>query len=90
VPPGLDVTLNTLSIDEDRIRLQGTTTSFELAERLKSELEKIPFFKEVNVGQVQADQGGEKSFDVTITMGPRGASPPPPAAPAPATAEEGA
>ncbi len=75
VPPGLDVTLSTLSIDEDRIRLQGITQSFELAERVKSELEKIPFFKEVNVGQVQADRGGGKSFDVTITMGSREARP---------------
>ncbi|MDP3940345.1 MAG: type II secretion system protein GspL [Deltaproteobacteria bacterium] len=85
VPPGLDVTLSMLSIDEDRIRLQGITQSFELAERVKSELEKIPFFKEVNVGQVQADRGGGKSFDVTITMGSREVrpeAPPPAAAPA--------
>jgi len=81
VPADLDVTLSMLSIDEDRIRLQGTTQTFELAERLKSELERIPFFKEVNVGQVQADRGGGKSFDVTITMGSRTA-PRPAAAPA--------
>lgn len=73
VPPGLDVTLNTLSIDEDRIRLQGTTGSFELAERLKSELERIPFFKEVNVEEVKTDRSGEKSFGLSIVMGSRAA-----------------
>lgn len=79
VPPALDVTLKVLSIDEDRIRFQGTTTSFELVERLKTELEKIAFFSSVNVGDVRSERGGGKSFNVTIIMGTRAVSAAPPA-----------
>jgi len=79
VPPALDVTLKVLSIDEDRIRFQGTTMSFELVERLKTELEKIAFFSSVNVGDVRSERGGGKSFNVTIVMGTRAVSAAPPA-----------
>ncbi len=79
VPPALDVTLKVLSIDEDRIRFQGTTRSFELVERLKTELEKIPFFSSVNVGDVRSERDGGKSFNVTIIMGTRAVRTAPPA-----------
>jgi len=72
VPPDVDVTLKLLSIEEDRIRVNGSTQSFELVERLETELEKIPFFSEVNVRDVKSEAGGGKSFTVTITMGSTG------------------
>ncbi len=75
VPSNLDVTLDLLSIDEERIRLHGSTRSFELVERLETELEKVPFFSQVNVGDVQAERDGGKSFNVTIVMGRPGGTP---------------
>jgi general secretion pathway protein L len=75
VPPNLDVTLDLLSIDEERIRLHGSTRSFELVERFERELEKVPFFSEVNVGDVKAERDGGKSFNVTIVMGRPGGTP---------------
>jgi general secretion pathway protein L len=74
-PANLDVTLNLLSIDEERIRLHGSTRSFELVDRLESELEKVPFFSQVNIGDVKAERDGGKSFNVTIIMGRPGGMP---------------
>ena len=70
-PVALDVTLKALSINEATIRVQGGARSFELVERLKTELDKIPFFSEVNVGDVRSERDGGKSFTLTITMGTR-------------------
>ncbi|MFQ5458615.1 MAG: type II secretion system protein GspL, partial [Myxococcota bacterium] len=62
VPVSLDVTLKALSINENTIRVQGGARSFEVAEKLKTELDKIPFFSEVNVGDVRSERDGGKSF----------------------------
>jgi general secretion pathway protein L len=69
VPRDVDVTVSDLSIDEDRIRIHGTTGSFELVDKLKEDLQKVPFFTEVNVAEVKSDRGGGKSFNLTITVG---------------------
>jgi general secretion pathway protein L len=82
VPPGVDVTITDLSIDEARIRVHGTTPSYELVDKLKTELAQVPFFREVNVADVKTDRDGGKSFNLTITMGTPGA-PVAPAAVAP-------
>ncbi len=73
VPTDVDVTVTDLSIDENRIRVHGSTPSYELVDRLKTELQKVPFFREVNVADVKTDRDGGKSFNLTITMGLPGA-----------------
>jgi len=73
VPAGVDVTITDLSIDEARIRVHGLTPSYELVDRLKAELQKVSFFREVNVADVKTDSDGAKSFNLTITMGTPGA-----------------
>ncbi len=73
VPTGVDVTITDLSIDEARIRVHGSTPSYELVDRLKSDLQQVSFFREVNVADVKTDRDGGKSFNLTITMGTPGA-----------------
>jgi type IV pilus assembly protein PilM len=86
VPAGTDVTVTDLSIDENRIRVHGTTPSFEVVDQLKTELEAVPFFREVNVADVKTEREGGKSFNLTITVGAPGV----PAAVAPPRARGGA
>ncbi|OGP82090.1 MAG: hypothetical protein A2Y95_04910 [Deltaproteobacteria bacterium RBG_13_65_10] len=86
VPKDVDVTVSDLSIDENHIRIHGSTGSFELVDKLKEDLQKISFFTEVNVAEVKSDANGGKTFNLTITVGapgpPTQAPPPRPGTPA--------
>lgn len=58
IPEDIKVNIDDFLLDKSRIRIQGDTASFENVERIKRELEKIPFFKNVVVGDAKlaADQ----------------------------------
>lgn len=69
IPKDIQVNIDDLLIDKSRIRIQGDTDSFENVERIKRELENIPHFKKVDVGDAKlaADQKRVK-FRIIVDM----------------------
>lgn len=69
IPGEIQVNVDDLLIDRTKVRIQGDTDSFENVERIKRELETIPFLKKVDVGdaKLSADQKRVK-FRIIIDM----------------------
>lgn len=69
IPKEIQVNVDDLLIDRTKVRIQGDTDSFENVERIKRELETIPFFKKVDVGdaKLSADQKRVK-FRIIVDM----------------------
>lgn len=69
IPNEIQVNVDDLLIDRTKVRIQGDTDSFENVERIKREIEAIPFFKKVDVGdaKLSADQKRVK-FRIIVDM----------------------
>ena len=69
VPKDMQVDVDDIMIDKNKIRVQGETDSFESVEKLKKEFETVSFFKKVDVSdaKLSADQKKVK-FRIIIDM----------------------
>ena len=69
MPAEQKVTLFEFSLEGDKIRLSGETTSFEAADKIKEGLAKSNFFKEVTLSdaKIGAEQNKIK-FRINITL----------------------
>ncbi|HEY5656485.1 MAG TPA: type II secretion system protein GspL [Myxococcota bacterium] len=73
VPENLDVVFEEVSIDHQSIRIRVSSSSFEAADRLGTELARFPLFSEARIGAIETDRRtGGKKFNVTISLGPGG------------------
>jgi len=72
VPKDLDVVFEELSIDRQVVRIRGHSKSFEAVDRLRAELQKFEPFSEIKVSEITSGREGAKSFNVTISLEPRG------------------
>jgi general secretion pathway protein L len=58
LPPDVQVEIQDFMIDRGHVRIQGVTSSFDAADRVKKELEGIPYFHKVEItdAKLSADQ----------------------------------
>jgi type IV pilus assembly protein PilM len=73
-PPGLDVQLDDLRITARSITARGHGRDIASIERFRSELAKVPEFRDVQVANVANDprRGGRKTFTVNVRLGDQG------------------
>jgi general secretion pathway protein L len=75
VPQNLPVIFEELNIDRRTIRIRGHTERFENVDRLQKELETFEPFSQIRVSEIQSDaRRGGKTFNLTISLGERGAT----------------
>ncbi|MFQ5456099.1 MAG: type IV pilus assembly protein PilM [Nitrospirota bacterium] len=69
IPDDTKIDIHDLTIDNDKIRIEAETDSFESADKIKNEFNKIGFIKDVNISdaKVSADQTKVK-FRINITI----------------------
>lgn len=69
VPRDLSVVLRELSIEPRAIRARGVVRDFESAGRLRSQLQKLEWAREVRVSEVVSEgRSGAKTFELTIPL----------------------
>jgi hypothetical protein len=73
IPRDVDVKFRELAIDRERLRIEGTTTSFSESERIKSLVAKaFPGFASVSSDAKDGDKAGEVLFTLTLTRARKG------------------
>lgn len=70
IPPKTEIKLDVgdFSMTKDRIRLDGSTTSFEAVDKISSVLENSTVFKNVSKGNVRKGVNNEIKFDMNMEL----------------------
>ncbi|MBI5746866.1 MAG: pilus assembly protein PilM [Nitrospirae bacterium] len=69
IPKEITIDIYELSIDQDKVRIDAETDSFESIDRIKGGLKRGPLFKEVNVSDAKVGANQKKvRFRITIAM----------------------
>lgn len=72
LPPRQDLKLDIddVNISQDHVRMEGRTVSYEAVDKIKSALEKVPNFKNVQTGNVRKGiQQDEIKFSLSLDVG---------------------
>lgn len=73
VPAELEVEFRDFTVEEGRVRIEGSTTSFDAIDKLKADLVQYPRFANVAVSDAKAGVDRDKVlFKLTITLGKEG------------------
>lgn len=69
IPKEITIDIYELVIDQDKIRIDAETDSFESADKIKGGLKKAPLFKDVTISDAKVGVDQKKvRFRITITM----------------------
>ena len=69
IPKEITIDIYELTIDQDKVRIDAETDSFESIDKIKGGLRKWPLFKEVNISDAKVGVGQKKvRFRITIAM----------------------
>ena len=70
VPAELEVEFREFIAEQDRVRIEGITTSFDAIERIKESLESYPWFTGIAVSDAKSGvKPGKVIFKLTIDLG---------------------
>jgi hypothetical protein len=69
IPKEITIDIYELTIDQDKVRIEAETDSFESIDRVKGGLKRGTLFKEVNISDAKVGVGQKKvKFRITIDM----------------------
>ncbi len=60
IPATVDIQVDRLMLDKDRMILSGSADNYNTIDQVKGFIEKSPFFKKVNIGSAVAGKGGKR------------------------------
>lgn len=60
IPATVDVQVDRLTLDKERMILSGSADNYNTIDQVKGFIEKSPFFKKVNIGSAVAGKGGNR------------------------------
>ena len=69
IPQGLDVTLSDLRIEQKSIRAKGLAPDASAANQVEQALRQVEIFRSVTIGDLNREDGGGFSFNLTIDLG---------------------